>query len=137
AGWVQHERVQDRLVEADVLTFPSIREFGGGVALEAMAAGVVPVVTDYGGLAELVSPASGFLIEMGTRTEIIGRLRETLSRLAEDPAQIDAKSEAAYRRAHEQFTWSAKAEQTRAIYDWVLGRSKNRPQFAMPTPDLM
>jgi glycosyltransferase involved in cell wall biosynthesis len=137
AGWIAHEQVQDRLADSDVLTFPSIREFGGGVALEAMAAGVVPVVTNYGGLAELVSPACGFLIEMGTRAEIIGRLRDTLSRLAEDPAQIDAKSEAAYRRAHEQFTWSAKAEQTRAVYDWILGRSKSRPQFAMPTPDLM
>src|SRR5687767_7983210 len=120
SGWVKHEQVQDRLVEADVLTFPSIREFGGGVALEAMAVGVVPVVTHYGGLGELVSPATGFLIEMGTRAEIIGRLREILSRLAEDPASIDAKSQAAYQRAHRQFTWSAKAEQTLAIYDWVL-----------------
>ncbi|MEA2708294.1 MAG: glycogen synthase [Phycisphaerales bacterium] len=137
-GWVKHEQVQDRLVEADLLTFPSIREFGGGVALEAMAAGVVPVVTNYGGLAELVSPATGFLIEMGTRSEIIGRLRDTLSRLAETPALIDAKSDAAYARAHRQFTWSAKAEQTLAIYDWVLGRgARLRPQFPMPTPDLM
>ncbi len=137
AGWVQHEQVQDRLVDADVLAFPSIREFGGGVALEAMAAGVVPVVTNYGGLGELVSPATGFLIEMGTRGEIIGRLRETLSRLADDPALIDAKSEAAYQRAHRQFTWAAKAQQTLTIYEWVLGRAKDRPQFAMPTPDLM
>jgi len=140
AGWVKHEQVQDRLIDADVLVFPSIREFGGGVALEAMAVGVVPVVTNYGGLGELVSAATGFLIEMGTRSEIIGRLRETLSRLAADPASIDAKSDAAYERAHRQFTWSAKAGQTLAIYDWVLaskcGRAKSRPQFSMPTPDL-
>jgi hypothetical protein len=74
---------------------------------------------------------------MGTRAEIIGRLRETLSRLADDPALIDAKSEPAYQRAHRQFTWAAKAQQTLTIYEWVLGRAKDRPQFAMPTPDLM
>ena len=135
AGWVQHDKVQDRLVNADILTFPSIREFGGGVALEAMAAGVVPVVPDYGGLGELVSDRTGFLIAMGTRAEIIGRMRETFVKLAEDPALIDAKSRAALRRAHEQFTWSAKAQQSLAVYDWVLGRT-SRPNFAMPTPDL-
>lgn len=136
AGWVKHEKVQDRLVEADVLTFPSIREFGGAVALEAMAVGVVPVVTRYGGLGELVSDKTGFLIEMGSRAQIIGRLRETLEALAANPALIDQKADAAYRRAHEQFSWDAKARHTVAVYDWVLGRAGVRPQFAMPTPDL-
>jgi glycosyltransferase involved in cell wall biosynthesis len=135
-GWVKHELVQDRLIDADILTFPSIREFGGGVALEAMAVGVVPVVTNYGGLGELVSNSTGFRIEMGTRTEIIGRLRETLEMLARHPERIDQKSDAAYQRAHRQFSWSAKAKQTLAIYDWALGLTKERPQFGMPTPDL-
>ena len=136
AGWVPHEKVQDRLVDADILAFPSIREFGGGVALEAMAAGVVPVVADYGGLGELVSPQSGFLLAMGSRSEIIGRLRATLTDLAKDPQLIDGKSRHALRRAHEQFTWSAKARQTLEVYDWVIGRRVHRPIFAMPTPDL-
>jgi glycosyltransferase involved in cell wall biosynthesis len=136
AGWVQHEKVQDRLIEADVLTFPSIREFGGGVALEAMAVGVVPVVPRYGGLGELVTEKNGFLIEMGNRREIIGRLRDTFLRLCDNPGLIDAKSDAAYQRAHQQFTWSAKARQTRDVYDWVTGQTTQRPQFAMPTPDL-
>ena len=136
SGWVKHEQVQDRLIEADVMTFPSIREFGGGVALEAMAAGVVPVVVNYGGLGELVSQKTGFLIEMGSRAEIIGRLRETLNRLADDPQLTEQKSQAAYRRAHEQFTWANKAKQTLGVYDWVLGRRNDRPQMPMPTPDI-
>jgi len=137
AGWVPHEKVQDRLVDSDVLAFPSIREFGGGVALEAMAVGVVPVVPNYGGLGELVSDRTGFLIDMGSRAQIIGRLRDTLTRLAERPDLIDEKSGLAHRRAHEQFSWSAKAKQTLAVYDWVTGQSKTRPQFPMPTDDVM
>ncbi|MDQ3441584.1 MAG: glycosyltransferase family 4 protein [Planctomycetota bacterium] len=136
SGWVEHGKIQDRLVEADLLTFPSIREFGGGVALEAMAVGVVPVVTDYGGLGELVTDQTGFLIPMGTRDEIIGRLRETLTRLAADPAAIDTRSDAAWRRAHEQFTWDAKAQQVLRIYEYLLDKKLPRPQFPMPTPDL-
>jgi glycosyltransferase involved in cell wall biosynthesis len=125
--------VQDRLVESDLLTFPSIREFGGGVALEAMAVGVVPVVTNYGGLGELVTQKTGFLIEMGSRAEIIGRLRETLTRLADNPQLIEEKSAAAYQRAHERFTWAAKAKETLVVYDWVLGRRDDRPEMSMPT----
>jgi glycosyltransferase involved in cell wall biosynthesis len=136
SGWVEHHHIQDRLVNADLLTFPSIREFGGGVALEAMAVGVVPVVTDYGGLGELVTDQTGFLIPIGSRDEIIGRLRQTLTRLAEDPAAIDAKSDAAWRRAHEQFTWDAKAQQVLQIYEYLLDKDLPRPQFRMPTPDL-
>ncbi len=135
AGWLKHEQVQDRLVDADILTFPSIREFGGGVALEAMAVGVVPVVTRYGGLAELVTSETGFLIDMGTRSEIIGRLRDILVRLCGDPRLIEQKSPVALKRAHEQFTWAAKARQTLGIYDWVTGRTSERPIMPMATAE--
>lgn len=135
AGWVEHARVQDYLSECDLFTFPSIREFGGAVALEAMAVGLVPLVMDYGGLGELVTPRTGFLLRMGNREQIVARLRTLLSHLCEHPEEIDAKSNAALRRAHEQFTWEAKARQIAKVYDWVLGRA-DRPVLPMPTPDL-
>src|SRR4029079_9571685 len=111
AGWVDHSKVQDWLFHADLFTFPSIREFGGAVALEAMAVGLVPVVMNYGGLGELVTPKTGFMIPMGTRAQIVERLRSLLTHLCEHPEEIDVKPDAALRRAHEQFTWPAKARQ--------------------------
>jgi glycosyltransferase involved in cell wall biosynthesis len=136
SGWVEHTKVQDRLIEADVLAFPSIREFGGAVALEAMAVGVVPVVMDYGGLAELVTPGTGFLVPMSTRPEIVAQLGKILEELAEEPEKIDRKREAAHRRAHEQFTWDAKARQVIEVYEWLLDPLKEKPFFGMPLPEL-
>jgi glycosyltransferase involved in cell wall biosynthesis len=136
AGWVEHGRVQDFLADADLFTFPSIREFGGAVALEAMAVGLVPLVVDYGGLGELVTEKTGYLLPIGTRPQIIDRLRTLLTRLCDNPAEIDARSPLALRRAHEQFTWRAKAAQVVQVYDWLLGRRPDRPHFPMPTPDL-
>jgi glycosyltransferase involved in cell wall biosynthesis len=132
AGWVEHGKLQDRLIEADVFAFPSIREFGGAVALEAMAVGVVPIVMDYGGPAELVTDETGFRIPMGSRDQIILRFRELLNDLCNDPRGMDAKSEAAYRRAHTQFTWQAKAAQVVEVYQWALDPTRPKPCFGMP-----
>lgn len=135
AGWINHAEVQDRLVESDLFVFPSIREFGGGVAIEAMAVGLPPVVVAYGGLAELVTEKTGWLVPIGSRQRIVTDLRELLERLAANPSAIDAKSLAAVRRAHEQFTWDAKARQTLEVYRWVCGDRPDKPDFGMPIPD--
>ena len=128
-GWVDHRRVQDLLCEANVLTFPSIREFGGGVVLEAMALGVVPIVVDYAGPSELVDDAVGYKIPLGSREQIVLGLRNTLQRLIADPQDLSRLSEQCVARVRTQFTWEAKAKQIMQVYDWVLGRRASRPDL--------
>src|SRR6185312_255261 len=99
AGWIDHTKMQERLVQSDVFAFPSVREFGGAVVLEAMALGLVPIVMDYGGPAELVSPRTGIALPMGSRAEIVASLRKELEKLvAADPAEIRAMGERARKR---------------------------------------
>jgi glycosyltransferase involved in cell wall biosynthesis len=135
-GWVEHGKVQEWLARSDVLAFPSVREFGGAVALEAMAVGVVPIVLDYGGPGELVTDKTGFRVQMGDREHIVRSFRAILAELAAHPEQIEDKGEAAFRRARQQFTWDTKARQTLEVYRWVMDpRGRPRPAFAMPVPD--
>ncbi|MCC6580497.1 MAG: glycosyltransferase family 4 protein [Phycisphaeraceae bacterium] len=134
-GWVDHTQLQHRLRQSDVFAFPSIREFGGAVVLEAMALGLVPIVMDYGGPGELVSPATGFAIPMGRREEILGHLRQILTQLAGDPAAVRAMGQRARQRVLSQFTWDAKARQVMQVYHWVLGTSRTKPDFPLPLPD--
>ncbi|MEY4675471.1 MAG: hypothetical protein RL148_3255 [Planctomycetota bacterium] len=134
-GWTPHQEVASRLGAADVLGFPSIREFGGGVVLEAMALGVVPVVIDYGGPGELVTQRTGFALPLGSRAEIVARFRSVLEKLAADPAVLAPMRAAGRARVMKCFTWDAKARQVLAVYEWVLGR-RDKPDFGMPLPDL-
>lgn len=121
-GWVAHENVQSILVQADMLTFPSVREFGGGVVLEAMALGVVPVICDYAGPAELVDASTGYKIAMGNRDQVIANFRQTLAGIIERPDTLNEKSSASRERVVQTYTWSQKAAQIREIYDWVMAK---------------
>jgi glycosyltransferase involved in cell wall biosynthesis len=122
AGWVEHARVQHHLADSDLFVLPSIREFGGGVVLEALAVGLPAAVVAYGGPAELVTDDTGFLIELGPREAIVARLRALLERVSADPQLIEARVEPALARVAERFTWDAKAREVVGIYREILAR---------------
>ena len=112
-----NEKVQDVLCQCDILAFPSIREFGGGVVLEAMALGVVPVVVDYAGPGELVTPETGLKIPIGTRADIVSGFRTALARLAVSRSEVHERSEKARLRVQNEFVWAAKARQVVDLYE--------------------
>lgn len=122
-----HEAVAAAMARAHLLVFPSIREFGGGVVLEAMASGVVPLVVDYAGPGELVSEGLGLKVPLGNRPEIVARFTAVLEEISADPTSLEALAQAAHKHARTHFTWEAKARQVADVYDWVLQRRPDRP----------
>jgi len=128
-GWIAHAKLEPVMRKSRLFLFPSIREFGGGVVLEAMALGLVPVVVNYAGPGELVTEAVGYKLPLGTRSFIVERLRSTVTAICNEPAQLDGKSEAARDRVRKLFTWDVKAGQIIEIYDWVRGRRTEKPKF--------
>lgn len=127
-GWVRHEDLQGLLVEDHLFVFPSVREFGGGVILEAMALGLVPVVIDYGGPGELVTPDSGIAIPMGPRESIVRGVREAVASLVTDPSRLRSMREAGLARVTEHFTWDAKVSKTLGVYRWVMNERDSSPE---------
>jgi glycosyltransferase involved in cell wall biosynthesis len=128
-GWVEHAQVQDVLVQAQLLGFPSIREFGGGVVLEAMALGVVPLVVDYAGPGELVDERVGFKVPIGGRAGIVEALRATLQRIVAAPQALAELSAACRARVAARYTWDAKAAQILEVYRWVRHERLDKPVF--------
>lgn len=131
-GFVPQEQMSKQLSQAHLFTFPSIREFGGAVVLEAMSLGIVPVVINYGGPAELATPETGYLIELSDREEIIQQFRKVVTDICADPEQLAEKSKKSIERVFELFTWDAKARQVLEVYHWVIGNRKQKPDFGQP-----
>lgn len=126
-GWKTQAEIGALMRDADVFAFPSIRELGAGVVVEAMACGLPCVVVDYGGPGGLVSPEVGTKLPLGDKAALAVGFRRELERLAADAPLRAALGEAAARHAVREYTWDAKARKVRQVYDWVLGRSATKP----------
>jgi glycosyltransferase involved in cell wall biosynthesis len=131
-GWVNHGQLAERLRRSHVFGFPSVREFGGGVVLEAMALGLVPVVLDYAGPAELVAPGTGITVPIGTRADIVRGLGAAFERLRASPRELQCMAGRAQAHVFERFTWDAKARQMLEVYEWVAGRRARKPNWGKP-----
>ena len=81
-GWVSHAEVLKRLRSADVLVFPSVRDFGAGVVFEALATGAVPVVVDFGGPGDIVHPEVGYKVPLTNENELVSQMEKILTDLA-------------------------------------------------------
>jgi glycosyltransferase involved in cell wall biosynthesis len=132
-GWQSHEDVAEYLRNADVMVFPSVREFGGGVVLEAMASGVVPIVVGYGGPGELVTPACGFAVPIGPRKALVQQIESIVARLAAGQHDLGGMSAAAVSRIEQLYSWQAKARQIAQVYQWLHSLQDSPPSFGFLT----
>jgi glycosyltransferase involved in cell wall biosynthesis len=128
-GLLEHSLAYRELAQAHILTFPSIREFGGAVVVEAMANKTVPLVVNYGGPGDICNQQTGLLIPLGSREEIVSSLKKRMGEILSQPDQLGAMSTAARKRALELFTWDKKAQQSLEVYKWVLGQRPDKPNF--------
>jgi glycosyltransferase involved in cell wall biosynthesis len=119
-GFVDNRQLHAELGRAQAFVFPSLREFGGGVVLEAMACALPCLVVDYGGPGELVSDVTGIKVPMRPREELIESLRAAMERLAADPAGCRRMGEAAAAEVRREHTWDAKAARVADIYRAVV-----------------
>ena len=118
-GWVDHRKTLEYYRDADVFCFPSVREFGGAVVLEAMATGLPSIVVNHGGISEYVTSETGFKIDPLSKDHIIHEIKNILQHLISDKDLYGKLSEKACLHASK-FEWNNKAEQMVAIYQKAL-----------------
>jgi phosphatidylinositol alpha-1,6-mannosyltransferase len=119
-GWLEQREVARELASSQAFVFPSLREFGGGVVLEAMASGLPSIVVDYGGPGELVTPECGIAIPMAPREPLVTALTEAMETMAADPECCQRLGDVARQRARSEFTWDSKAARLVDFYREIL-----------------
>lgn len=128
-GARKQTEVGELMRSADVFAFPSIRELGAGVVVEAMACGLPSVVVDYGGPKGLITEDTGIKVPLGSKDDLVERYVKELEALVDAPERCAALGARAHAVATELYTWDRKARKTIEVYEWVLGRRRDRPNF--------
>jgi len=128
-GWVSHSEVLERLRSADVMVFPSVRDFGAGVVFEALASGAVPVVADFGGPGDIVHPEVGYKVSLTNESDFVLQMEKILAELASNRDLLNRLRRQGMSYARDRLTWEAKAQDTTRVLDWVVKRG--------PKPDLL
>jgi glycosyltransferase involved in cell wall biosynthesis len=117
---------------ADILTFPSIRELGAGVVVEAMATALPCIVVNYGGPGGLINSSNGIKVPLGNKQHLIQQFATEMQSLADDPARRARLGRAAREDAMRIYDWTAKGKKTVEVYEWALGSRKDKPDFYRP-----
>jgi glycosyltransferase involved in cell wall biosynthesis len=131
-GKKSQAEVGELMRQAEIFAFPSIRELGAGVVVEAMACGMACVVVDYGGPATLIKPEWGIKVPMGDLDHLVKRFTEELEQLVTDPDRVERLGLAAHQHAMTNYSWDAKAKMVSEIYNWVTGSREVKPDFLEP-----
>jgi glycosyltransferase involved in cell wall biosynthesis len=117
AGFVS-DSDRDRLLKvSDAAIFPSLYEPFGIVALEAMAAKCPVIVSEVGGLKEVVQhDVTGVTIYPNNVESLAWGVLHTLR----DPAHARERAAKAYRMVKREYNWDRIAEKTMAIYERIV-----------------
>ncbi len=122
--WLPRTELLKAMASADVVLFPSFRDGGGAVVVEAMAAGKPVVVVDSGGPGSHIDPAWGIKVAPATPEVTASRLAEALDRLASDPGLRDRLGRAARRRVEDFYLYDREGERMMAIYRYAWGEGE-------------
>jgi glycosyltransferase involved in cell wall biosynthesis len=133
-GGVRHGEVIQRLGTADVLVFPSVRDFGGAVVFEALAMGAVPVVADFGGPGDIVNPEVGFKVPLTNEHDVVLQIERILAKLARDSGLLERLRQQGMRYARECLSWDQKAQIVTQVLRWVVGQG---PKPDLPPPKML
>lgn len=133
-GWRSKAEVDGFYRMADVFVFPSYREPGGNVALEAMGFSLPLIVANRGGPGSATSEACAIKLSVRTPDAMAADLAAAIRELAADPARRLHMGAAAHAHVTGTALWSAKVERMDRLYSEILSQqAMGQPQLRAVT----
>ena len=120
-GWQEPNAIPALLATGDIFVLPSHAEGFPNALVEAMAAGLVPVVTPVGTIPDLISDGiNGLIVPVGNAVA----LAEALANVINNPARRQALAQAAHYFAQDHFAVEAAADKLVAAVETVMREKK-------------
>lgn len=121
-SWMEREELLEQLRFSDVLLFPSLRDGGGQVVIEAMACGKPVIGLNVGGPGFHIRKEWGLKIEPKNPEYTIQEMARALEILYLDNDLRKKMGEAGKKRTEEFYLWERLGDQLQRIYQEVLPR---------------
>lgn len=125
AGYCDSKKVQKMYKCADIAVFPSTYEPFGIVALEAMLAGIPTVVSDIGGLNEIIEHGQNGMKSYAGNANSIA---DSVLALLFDPKLCDTVSKNAVKKVKELYNWNKIAQDTHYVYEQAICQTEAQRQ---------
>jgi glycosyltransferase involved in cell wall biosynthesis len=130
--WMPREELFREMAECDAFVFPSLRDGGGLVVVEAMAAGKPVVCFDLAGPGLHVTEECGIKVAARSPEQAAQDLAAAFSRLALDAGLTAEMGRAARRRAEQVYDWSRVAERINRVYLDALRAQSSSEEEPVP-----
>ena len=122
---VPRPELLSKMTESDVFLFPSLRDGGGAVVIEAMAAGKPVVCLNTGGPGTHINQECGFKIRPESPEASASELARALENLYEDKGLRTSLGEAGRARAEGEYHWDKLGDRLMDIYQQALQAEPN------------
>jgi glycosyltransferase involved in cell wall biosynthesis len=135
-GYLPQVELIRRYQASDIFCFPTLREPGGYVILEAMACGLPVITTNYGGPAYSVTAECGLKINLKDYAAYVRDLAAALTELIQDGEKRRVMGQQARQRAISEFSQPVLEEKILKIYRALLPaaavQASHQAGFALP-----
>jgi len=119
-NWMAPEDLFREMAECDVFVFPSLRDGGWLVVVEAMTAGKPVVCLDLAGPGLHVTEACGVKVAAGSQEQAIRDLAAGIERLYVEPGLRQRMGRLARQRAEQLYDWDRVCERVLEMYRAAL-----------------